>query len=616
MNAWKWCIGCSVYLVAVLCPISGEELKKPTFPDVFQVEVQGVFVNRKMEVDGSMFYDKTNNRAAIRFLYQGVTQKLIYKFNDDEFIQIEGTDCQVSKLDPEEGLIFFPFTVKDNKKIMATPEEALYFTNSTLDEQVLSVNPSYVYIAKLDIPAYGRKDCNVTHIFSKPEVELPDCDGHACKPTLVSISLRCPAMDDDRPPMEHSYNFFRFRSTAIDPESFQAPEGVFCNSEGGKGFPEFPPYFSFSYDLLKDMEEEGEVGLYAIRKRIWYDSKLSLIRMDEFDNDGIITSSRIFDFYGGNLYSVVSSFSQCESGPLDDTIVIDKITELPQIFFKDKLSARDPRYVGVRKVQGVFYEVWSNAYTDTITDALKVEDFYFTKILPNDLKGSAQFHISHVHIYTYERNYTTRLFELSVLSRLTINNFRSVPKEWEAFDVSSCFNHDQKVGFKLKVDGPSTIKESRSYEEILEKMYMRLIITTNVSVIRINELTGVFDASTITEFTGWILNKTQVENSETGKLEPDMHTAYRMIEDAAIAGKLTLKLKKDGKDIRYVVTAVEDIPKPGDKKKDCYSGGSLAAASLVLLILGFSFGVVGYYVFLKKRRSTTNDDKVYLEPMS
>ncbi|GBN84904.1 hypothetical protein AVEN_19217-1 [Araneus ventricosus] len=66
------------------------QVDKPNIPDVFQVEVQGIFRYENAEMEGSLYYDRANNRAAVSFTYQGDTTKKIYRFNDNEVIAISG----------------------------------------------------------------------------------------------------------------------------------------------------------------------------------------------------------------------------------------------------------------------------------------------------------------------------------------------------------------------------------------------------------------------------------------------------------------------------------------------------------------------------------------------
>ncbi|GFT86250.1 uncharacterized protein NPIL_18201, partial [Nephila pilipes] len=107
--------------------------------------------------------------------------------------------------------------------------------------------------------------------------------------------------------------------------------------------------------------------------------------------------------------------------------------------------------------------------------------------------------------------------------------------------------------------------------------------------------------------------------SETGKTEPDMNTAYRIIEDAAKTGNLTVKIKKDGKDVIYTITEIENVKPPTcvedpNKKGNSFNGGTLAAVSFGLFVLGAFLGIAGYYVFLK-RQKTPFDYQVHMNTM-
>ncbi|GFS60389.1 uncharacterized protein NPIL_108501, partial [Nephila pilipes] len=482
--------------------------ERPTFPDVFQVEVQGVFMDQKEELDGTMYYDRVNNRAALYYTYQGETTKSIYKFDDNQLLYIEGNECTTSEISADSAGTFFPFTMDKNKKVLAKPEEVFYFSKSKLDRQEIFVFPSYIYTAKLDFPQYGQTNCDVTHIFTKPEMKMPNCDAPTCQSTLVAISVTCKD-DEGNKVVDHTYNFFRFRSGISDPNVFLPSAGVFCKMNSTKPFPGLPIYFSFSYDLLDEQEETGSnPGVYAVHKKVWYDSRLSLIRMDEYDDEGILIASRVFDFYGGVAYTTVASLSTCEKGPIGGKINLDEMTRLPKILFVEKPTLNDAIYIGTRNIHALDYEVWSILTEDKETDAKIVQDFYFTKNMPRN-QGPEKLKISHVEIYTYQRNDEASKFELSLFSYVAINNFIATLR-WEAFDISHCFSIEQKKGFRLKVDGPPTVKDSKTYIDILKRTYINLITVSQVSVVRLSELTCVYDGVRIVEITGWILEKPNV----------------------------------------------------------------------------------------------------------
>ncbi|CAL1268241.1 unnamed protein product [Larinioides sclopetarius] len=541
------------------------EVERPKFSPVFQVEVQGFFKDVNEEMEGTLFYDSENNRGALRFTYQGETSQSIYRFDENEMLYISGTKCTVSEIDADSPGAFFPFYVdRSGNKTLAKPEEVFYFTNSTLDREEESFFPSYIYTAKLNFPPYDTSNCEITHVFTKPEVQLPDCDGNICRSTLVALTITC--MDSDgKAEFDQRYNFFRFKTSIIDTNVFLPPSGIFCNTTNKNKFPGLPSYFSFSYDLIDEQEETGiNPGVFAVHKKVWYDSKMNIIRMDEFEDDGSLIASRVFDVKGGVAYTSISSLSSCEMGPVNaEDVSLDEMTRLPKVFFRGEEVLSEAVYVGTRHIHALDYEVWSLMSLDEETYISTVQDFYFTKNNPKS-GTSPVLKLSHAEIYTYERNEEVGKFELSVYTYLSINNFMDRLR-WEAFDVSACFTSQQKKRFRLKVDGPPTVKDSKTYQDILKNLYTRLIQATNVSVIRLSELACVFDGVKIVEFTGWILEKPEVAGSEAGKKEPDMNTAYNIIVDLAKAGKLSFKLNKDGKEVKYKITAIADIEPKVDK---------------------------------------------------
>ncbi|GIY52147.1 uncharacterized protein CDAR_432381 [Caerostris darwini] len=598
MYAVKQFLTVGILITCIILSSSQEDVR-PTFPDVFQVDVQGIFKDENEEVDGTLYYDKVNNRAALYYTYQGDTTKSIYRFNENQLLYIEGSSCTAAEIRADSAGTFFPFSKdKDGKRVLANAEDVFFFTNSTLDRQDIAVFPSLIYTAKLDFPQYQRKDCEVTHIFTKPELKLPDCDTQLCRSTLMAISVRCENPDGELE-VDHTYNFFRFRTSISDTNIFLPPSGVFCNVKSQREFPGLPLYFSFSYDLIDEQEESGNnPGVFIVHKKVWYDPKLNILRMDEFDDEGLQIASRIFDLYGGVAYTTIASLSTCEMGPINSAEVsLDEMTRLPKILFVGKDALKQAVYVGTRHIHALDYEVWSLSSEDKETDSRIVQDFYFTKNAPKEEGGKEKLKISHAEIYTYERNPQTRKDELSLFTYLAIDNFIS-------------------KGFRLKVDGPPTVRDSRTYRDILKRLYLNLIIATNVSVVRLSEIDCVYDGLTITEITGWILEKPNITGSETGKNEPDMNEAYRIIENAAAAGNLTIKIKKDGKEIKYTITAIEDIDQPPKKetKDTCFSGGTLAGASFGLFIFGFALGTFIYYQ-VKNRRKQTIDYKVHMDVM-
>ncbi|GIY45629.1 uncharacterized protein CEXT_359001, partial [Caerostris extrusa] len=135
MYAVKQFLTVGILITCIILSSSQEDVR-PTFPDVFQVDVQGIFKDENEEVDGTLYYDKE-------------------------------ASCTAAEIRADSAGTFFPFSKdKDGKRVLANAEDVFFFTNSTLDRQDIAVFPSLIYTAKLDFPQYQRKDCEVTHIFT------------------------------------------------------------------------------------------------------------------------------------------------------------------------------------------------------------------------------------------------------------------------------------------------------------------------------------------------------------------------------------------------------------------------------------------------------------------
>ncbi|GBO10466.1 hypothetical protein AVEN_223719-1, partial [Araneus ventricosus] len=213
-----------------------------------------------------------------------------------------------------------------------------------------------------------------------PEVKLPDCNSNSCKSTLAAISITC-MNNDGKVEIDQTYNFFRLKTSIIDTNVFLPPSGVFCNSTNKNKFPGLPSYFSFSYDLIDEQEETGiDPGVFAVHKKVWYDSKMNILRMDEFEDDGSLIASRVFDVKGGVAYTSISSLSTCEMGPVHgEDVSLDEMTRLPKVFFRGEKALNEAVYVGTRHIHALDYEVWSLMSVDKETYQKTVQDFYFTK---------------------------------------------------------------------------------------------------------------------------------------------------------------------------------------------------------------------------------------------
>ncbi|GBM90014.1 hypothetical protein AVEN_104903-1, partial [Araneus ventricosus] len=68
------------------------QFERPKFSPVFQVEVQGILKDVNEEMEGTLFYDRPNNRGALRFTYQGETSQSIFRFDDNEMLYISGKE--------------------------------------------------------------------------------------------------------------------------------------------------------------------------------------------------------------------------------------------------------------------------------------------------------------------------------------------------------------------------------------------------------------------------------------------------------------------------------------------------------------------------------------------
>ncbi|GBO18200.1 hypothetical protein AVEN_127198-1 [Araneus ventricosus] len=67
-------------------------------------------------------------------------------------------------------------------------------------------------------------------------------------------------------------------------------------------------------------------------------------------------------------------------------------------------------------------------------------------------------------------------------------------------------------------------------------------------------------------------------------------------------------------DVEYKITAIEKIEHPESIIKNSFSGATLAGTALGLFVVGLIIGVMGYYVFLRKRNPPA-DYTVHLTTM-
>ncbi|XP_055934187.1 uncharacterized protein LOC129963701 isoform X1 [Argiope bruennichi] len=568
---------------------------KPKFPPVFQAEVQGIFKDVKKELSGTLYYDSINRRGSFHFTSEGVTTRSIYRFDDNELLQINGTDCTVSSIKTDSVNRFFPFFIDQyGKTVLAKPEELFFFTDSTFVSEG-SDFPSYVYKGKLNSPFYNGPNCEVTHIFTKPELKVPDCESNVCEPTLAAILIKC-LNEDGSVKIETTYDFYRFKSNIIDTNVFLPPSGIFCHVTSKNKFPGLPDYFSFSYDVTDDRNSR----VLTVHKKVWYDTKMNVLRTDEFDAEGVPIVSRVFDVNSGVAYTSRASLSTCETGLISNEVVpVDEIAKLPKVFFQDKNALSKAVWVGTRRIHGQKYEEWSLLSDNKQATTRIVQDFYFKKSIPKP--GVSEIvKLSHAEVYSYQKS----ISEQPVFTYLPVNNFIDRSR-WEAFDVSACFANEQKRRFKLKVEGPPTAKDSKLFQEILNQLYVNLIRATNISAIRLNDLACGFDGVRIVEFSGLLLDKPKVINSDAGKSELDLNEAYRMIDYLAKDRKLSLRISKDGQIVDYKITSIEDIKPEEEEDKNLYSGGVVAGCVFGCTPLAI---FIGAFISIKIRKKLDQDE--------
>lgn len=58
----------------------------PTIPDTFQVRVEANIIEKNMTIVGEEFYDKQNNRAALRTIRNNSEDYMIFDYNNDQLI--------------------------------------------------------------------------------------------------------------------------------------------------------------------------------------------------------------------------------------------------------------------------------------------------------------------------------------------------------------------------------------------------------------------------------------------------------------------------------------------------------------------------------------------------
>lgn len=236
------------------CTVPAPSPGAPPLPNIanqFTTRVEANIENRGYTVIASEYYDEPNNRGRIDFSggMAGLPRTRIYTYTDNQWFDINGTQCTANLLSPNTSFTGFPvsFDNQGNAHIRGVADVLRF--GKTFNE---------TYLGREEvrgITADHWRTCMPNRLSGNIRVQMDWYFAAANWRTTsegTPLRLVVEGVDQNRPPrnnptatvngthyFKHSYEFVFFTPGPIDNELFQIPRGIFC--DGSQVAKDVPP---------------------------------------------------------------------------------------------------------------------------------------------------------------------------------------------------------------------------------------------------------------------------------------------------------------------------------------------------------------------------------------
>ncbi|KAL3868291.1 hypothetical protein ACJMK2_041117 [Sinanodonta woodiana] len=475
----------------------------PTYPTSFQVNIQGIILDKNYTLDATMYYDFPGNRAAMRTFSHGLDGRTIFNYATDEIFLLTENVCQTFNLSTSPDKVLFGETYSNGAPHIMSSTIALKFGPEFGEVYMGTATILGMTVQHWQACIYWNSTNStflVDYYFTQ-NWDTPSTYQHV--PVMANVT-GSKWQNGTQTFFNHLYNYYAFHVVLDqDPDIFTTPKGVVCpGRKSTRPIPQLPDYFYVRVEMI--YPDLGTVSATDV----WYDEDYKLFRKDYRPlsaYDPTYTTNpltEIHDFNTGVRYIIDNLMGNCTILPLlnsssdsmtnmtarkvNGTYVVEMKT--PRQYFNIDNSFT---YAGQRWERGLLVDVFiaqsTNLYLGSYVDyANSTVELSFLSSnwaeIPNDgtvqdgpnvpvkmeiTADSVGFHV----IYNYM-------------------DFDEQHPDIKLFDVARCYAEGQKAQFQVRLTGTYR-KATSTYLQDLS--HLRFAQTMNISPLRIQDIRVDYD---------------------------------------------------------------------------------------------------------------------------
>ncbi|XP_053386832.1 uncharacterized protein LOC123542895 [Mercenaria mercenaria] len=478
-------------------------VQKPNITNQFQCRVEIVLRNKNKTGQMHEYFDDVNNRGYIHQTDMDVRFDAWYDYGTNEFIgyypdapaSMPGR-CFVQDLSTSSQRLLFGYskTGPGGTGHIFSAAKALRFSGQGINE---------VYMGRTvvrDIQVDWWRSCQYWD--SMDATMIVDWYFTAQNTWNSAVGIQVPVQahvkgisyQNGKHNFEHYYNFFDFIPylDATEKQVFETPSGLQCPGRKlTKAFPTVPQdAFSFTTEVL----ETTNMTLSFMKETYYYSQKLVMFeytpQTDDFSPYGMHDLIEIHDFNTGVAYVTDRARGNCSYRPIEISDFDDRTSGPNTVRIRNSreffyLDVKNVSYEGVKNNRGIDCDSWVAVRSD------------FPFSLPTNTTWEWYF-------ATTEWNYINAGQEngkIPVQMRVTypkwglhyqysIYNFKKSKPDLLKFDISSCYEFEQRRKFQFMLQATDAVKDEIRTNDLVFKYYVlqSIISTTGVSPIRVANL--------------------------------------------------------------------------------------------------------------------------------
>ncbi|KAH3695076.1 uncharacterized protein LOC127861585 isoform X2 [Dreissena polymorpha] len=492
----------------------------PTFPDEFQVRVEANIIEKNMTIVGEEFYDKGNNRAALRTITNNSEDYMIFDYNNDQLIYDVNGVCYATDLKYDDNQLLF------GMQMTGAGIPHIYNTAQTLH---FAAANGLTYMGRQVIRGIlcdWWRSCmywdilasnfTLDYFFTAQDTSFtwtePDNENVVPIRAEIQGTQYIPQINGaNSKNFHHIYEYFDFRNAIWAPDDkFWPPRGVQCS---GRKDPKPVPQLTSQYSYREEIVDS--INSAVSQADIYYDFSYQLVRFDYRPSSAgypYYTTNpvtEIHDYNTGIAYAIDKTQGNCSMIPIqnasfDASVNVTgtssgfyiRMKSPSQLFYLDNTTYS---YEGQRTVRGMLCDVYISKRTDFTLPYIpwnftSTFEFYFLSnswTQQNNIGKTAILQNTPVQLVISTPD--------SVAYQATYNIYNWVPEDpsFNRFDVTSCYDTNSQQSFILEWPGSWDSSIAQYQNQFVRAVTQTIVRLAHVNPIRVQKPTFKFDPTNI-----------------------------------------------------------------------------------------------------------------------